>query len=61
MAFKLSPEFYDGQTNIVVKNKSELLEAVSAWADEAINYPGEPATISFVEMTDREIKQLPEA
>jgi len=60
MAFKLSPEFADGTSNMIVKTKQDMLEAVSCWADEAINYPNEPATIEFVEMSDKEIDKLPE-
>ena len=60
MAFKLSPEFTDGCSNMIIKSKKELLEAVSIWADEAINYPNEPATIEFIDMSDKEVDTLPE-
>jgi hypothetical protein len=60
MAFRLSPEFGDGFMNTIVKTKSELLELVGMWADEASNYPEEPATIEYVEMSDKEIDALPD-
>lgn len=60
MAFKLSPEFADGSSYTIVKTKQEMLDCVSNWADEVVNYPNEPATIEFVEMTDAEVDALPE-
>ena len=60
MAFKLSPEFADGSSNMIVKTKEELLFLVDLWADEAKDYPNEPATIEYVEMSDAEVDALPE-
>ncbi|MFO7903775.1 MAG: hypothetical protein R6U98_14020 [Pirellulaceae bacterium] len=53
------PEFSDGSSVMVVKSKEEMLEVVSAWADEAHSYPGEPAIIEYAEMTNEEIDNLP--
>ena len=60
MAFKLSPEFADGASNMILKTKEELLFSVGIWADEAKHYPNEPATIEYIEMSDAEVDALPE-
>ena len=56
----MSPEFADGSSNIVVKTKQEMLDVVSCWADESVNYPNERAFIEYVEMSDEEVDALPE-
>jgi len=60
MAFKCSPVFADGNSYVIVKTKSELLELVSIWADVAKELTDEPATLEYVEMSDKEVDALPE-
>ena len=60
MAFKLSPELSDGSSHTVVKTKEQVQEIVGYWCDEAHNYPGEPCSIEYVEMSDSEIEALPD-
>jgi len=60
MAFKLSPEFADGSSYLIVKTKKGLLDAISAWADEVIYYPNEQGTIQFIEMSDDDVDALPD-
>jgi hypothetical protein len=60
MAFKLSPEFSDGTSYMIVKNKKELMDSIESWADEAHHYPNELATVEYVDMSDEEIDALPE-
>ena len=58
--FKLSPEMADGTSYTVVDSKEALLEAVTAWADEAKDTAGETMDVTTVAMTDEEVDALPE-
>ena len=60
MAFKLSPEFSDGSSFIIVKTKEEAIGYIKSWMYIANEYPNEPATIEYIEMSDEEVDSLPE-
>jgi len=58
--FKISPELNDGDHFGVCKTKDQLLEAVSAWADEAVGDHPDGCYIETIEMTDEEFLDIPE-
>jgi hypothetical protein len=59
--FKISPELNDGDHYGVCKTKDQLLEAVSNWADDAVDGHPYECSIETTEMTDDEFNSIPES
>ena len=61
--FMLSPELVDGDHCTVVDDKEAVLDAVGAWCDEfggPFGAEGERCSVKIVEMSDKEVNDLPE-
>jgi len=58
---KLSPELVDGEHEIPVTTKEQLLEAIGVWYDNTFQDTsvGESFTVEVIEMSDKEISELP--
>jgi hypothetical protein len=59
--FRISPELNDGDHYGVCKTKEQLIEAVSNWADNAVDGHPDECSIETIEMTEEEFNAIPES